>query len=81
MKQPEGFVVKGKKKLICRFKKSLYWSKQSPMMWYEKFDTYIRGLVFTKRKEDHCVYFKLIGDSIFYLVLYVDDMFLVGNGK
>ena len=24
MKQPEGFMVKGKKELVCRLKKSLY---------------------------------------------------------
>ena len=24
MKQPEGFVVKGKKELVCKLKKSLY---------------------------------------------------------
>eukprot|EP00253_Pinus_taeda_P030043 PITA_30043 len=31
--------------------------------------------------KDHCVYFKLIGDRVIYLVLYVDDMLLVGNDK
>jgi len=81
MKQPEGFVVKGKKELVCRLKKSLYGLKQSPRMWYQKFDTYIRGLGFTRSKEDHCVYFKLIGDRVIYLVLYVDDMLLIGNDK
>jgi len=81
MKQPEGFMVKGKKELVCRLKKSLYGLKQSPRMWYQKFDTYIRGLGFTRSKEDHCVYFKLIGDRVIYLVLYVDDMLLIGNDK
>ena len=61
--------------------KSLYGLKQSPRMWYQKFDTYIRGLGFTRSKEDHCVYFKLIGDRVIYLVLYVDDMLLIGNDK
>jgi hypothetical protein len=27
------------------------------------------------------VYFKLIGDHWIYLVLYVDDMLLIGNNK
>jgi hypothetical protein len=81
MKQPEGYVVKGKKELVCKLKKSLYGLKQSPRMWYQKFDTYMMGLGFTRSKEDHCVYSKLIGDHLIYLVLYVDDMLLIGNNK
>ena len=50
-------------------------------MWYQKFDTFIRGLGLTRSKADHCVYFKLIGDRVIYLVFYVDDMLLVGNDK
>jgi hypothetical protein len=34
MKHLEGFVVKGKKELVCKLKKSLYDHKQSPRMWY-----------------------------------------------
>ena len=81
MKQLEGFAVNGKKELVCKLKKSLYVLKQSPRMWYHKFDTFIRGLGFTRSKADHCVYFKLIGDRVIYLVLYVDDMLLVGKDK
>jgi len=81
MKQPECFAVKGKKELVCKLKKSLYGLKQSPRMWYKKFDTFIGGLGFTRSKADHCVYFKLIGDHVIYLFLYVDDMLLVGNEK
>jgi len=81
MKQPEGFAVKGKKEMVCKLKKSLYGFKKSPRMWYQKFNTFIRALGFTRSKVDHCVYFKLIGDHVIYLVLYVDDMLLVGNDK
>jgi hypothetical protein len=81
MKQPKGYVVKGNKELVCKLKKSLYGLKKSPRTWYQNFDTYMFGLGFTKIKEDHCVYFKLIGDHLIYLVLYVDDMMLMGNNK
>jgi hypothetical protein len=50
-------------------------------MWYQKFDTYMLVLGFTRSKDDHYVYFKLIGDHLIYLVLYVDDMLLIGNNK
>jgi hypothetical protein len=50
-------------------------------MWYKKVDTYMLGLGFTRSKDDHCVYFKLVGDRLIYLVLYVDDMLLIGNDK
>jgi hypothetical protein len=79
MKQPEGFVVKGKKELVCKLKKSLYGLKQSPRMWYQKFDTYILGLGFVRSKDDHYVYSKQVGNHFIYIVLYVDDMLLVGN--
>jgi hypothetical protein len=39
MKQPEGFVVKGKQELVCKLKISLYGLNQSPRMWYHMFDT------------------------------------------
>jgi hypothetical protein len=79
MKQPEGFVVKGKKELVCKLKKSLYGLKQSPRMWYQNFDTYILGLGFVRSRVDHCVYSKQVGNHFIYVVLYVDDMLLVGN--
>jgi hypothetical protein len=50
MKKPEGYAVKGKKELICKLKKSLYGLKQSPRMWYQKFDTYMLVLGFTRSK-------------------------------
>jgi hypothetical protein len=58
MKHLEGFVVKGKKELVCKLKKSLYGLKQSPRMWYQKFDIYILGLGFVRSRADHCVYSK-----------------------
>jgi hypothetical protein len=71
--------VKGKKELVCKLKKSLYGLKQSPRMWYQNFDTYILGLEFVRSRGDHCVYSKQVGNHFICVVLYVDDMLLVGN--
>jgi len=79
MKQPEGFIVKGNKELVCKLTMSLCGLKQSPRMWYQKFDTYILGLGFVRSKVDHHVYCKQVGEKFVYSVLYVDDMLLVGN--
>ena len=79
MNQPEGFVVKGKKEIVYKLKKSLYDLKQSPRMWYQKFDTYILRLGFVRSRDDHCVYSKKVGNHFINVVLYVDDMLLVGN--
>ena len=38
MEQLEGFTVPGLEKKVCRLVKSLYWLKQAPKQWHEKFD-------------------------------------------
>jgi hypothetical protein len=79
MKQLEGFVVNGKKYLVCKLKKSLYGLKQSPRMQYQKFDTCILIFGFVRSKVDHCIYSKEESGCFIYVVLYVDDMLLIGN--
>jgi hypothetical protein len=79
MKQPEGFVVKGNKYLVCKLKRSLYDLKKSPMMWYQRFDTYILSLGFLRSKVDHYIYSKEEGKNFIYVALYVDDMLPIGN--
>jgi hypothetical protein len=48
-------------------------------VWYNFFDTYILGLGFVRSRDDHYVYPKQFGNHFIYVVLYVDDMLLVGN--
>jgi hypothetical protein len=81
MKQLEGFVVKGKKELLCKSKNYLYGLKQSPRMWYHKFDTYILGLYFSRSKDEYCLHFNRVGDHFIYVVMYVDDMMLTRKNK
>jgi hypothetical protein len=79
MKEPKIFAVKAKKEIVCKLKRSLYDLKQSPNMWYQKFDTYILSFGIVRSKVDHCVYSMEEGDYLIYVALYVNDMLLVKN--
>ena len=39
------------------------------------------SLVFTKSKADSNLYYKVEGDGLMILLLYVDDIFLIGEDK
>lgn len=77
MKPPEGiFVPQGH---VLKLQKSLYGLKQSPRCWNEKFHTCMSSLGFSRSSADPCLYIKISGKIFICLVLYVDDMLLVGN--
>ena len=82
MEQPEGFVVDGKSKMVCKLKKSLYGLKQSPRQWYKRFDHFMLESDFHRSIKDAWVYFKRLGNDCWvYLLLYVDDMLIASKDK
>ncbi|KAG8472763.1 hypothetical protein CXB51_034680 [Gossypium anomalum] len=82
MLQPEGFTVSKKEDYVCLLKKSLHGLKQSLRQWYKMFDSFITSHDFNPSSFDSYVYFKKNSDSSFvYLLLYVDDMFIVAKDK
>ncbi|KAL0378556.1 UNVERIFIED_CONTAM: Retrovirus-related Pol polyprotein from transposon RE1 [Sesamum radiatum] len=58
---------------------SIYGLKQASRSWNTRFDEVIRGYDFVKNDYDLCVYKKISGSSVAYLMLYVDDILLIGN--
>ena len=63
MEQPEGYEVSGKEHLVCKLKKSLYGLKQSPRLWYQKFDAFMKTQGCTRSNEDPCLYTKKCSDE------------------
>ena len=55
--------------------------KQEPRTWCVRMDGFLMSLVFTKSKEDPNIYFKFEGEKLVMLLLYVDDMFLMGEDE
>lgn len=79
MRQPQGFVEKGHKELVCKLKKSLYGLKQAPKQWYKKFDGFMQQNKYKRCNADHCCYFKRFDFSCIILLLYIDDMLVEGQ--
>ena len=82
MKQPDGFVEKGKESKVCLLKRSLYGLKQSPRQWNLRFDEYVSKHGFSRSQFDACVYIKVISSTIvIYMLLYVDDILIACKSK
>jgi hypothetical protein len=81
IEQPQGFEVEYKKSHVSKLKKALYGLKQSPRAWYGHIDNLLMSLGFTKSKADSNLYFKVMNDEPVILLLYVDDLFLIGEEK
>ena len=79
MEQPEGFIVPGKEKKVCRLVKSLYGLKQAPKQWHAKFDQIMLANGFKINECDKCVYIKNVTNNEVIVCLYVDDMLIMSN--
>ena len=80
IEQTEGFVIHSKDSSVCRLKRVFYGLKQAPCAWNEKIDHYLLGLgSCLKNDADPNLYFKVIDDKILILVLYINDLFLIGE--
>ena len=54
----------------------MYGLKQAPRAWYGRIDGFLKSLGFSKSKADSNFYYKVEGDGLIILLLYVDDLFL-----
>ena len=65
---------------VCRLHRALYGLKQAPRAWYSRIDNYLREMGFKRSEADHNLYF-LTGEVPLILVLYVNDVFLIGEER
>jgi hypothetical protein len=79
MTQPQSFVYPQNAGKICKLQRSIYGLKQTSRSWNIHFDEVVKGFGFIKNEEETCVYKKASGSALVFLVLYVDDILLIGN--
>jgi hypothetical protein len=78
VEKPLGFETHDRETHLCKLKKDLYGLKQAPRALYGRIDNFLMSLGFTKSSEDPNLYFKVEDGEPMILLLYVDDMFLIG---
>jgi hypothetical protein len=76
MEQPQGFMEDSS--LVCRLKKSHYGLKEASTTWYSKIDSYLLSQNLVHCKSDLNVYMLRMDDSLLILLMYVDDLLIIG---
>src|SRR4051812_26201069 len=79
MVQSEGFIDPKNTGKVYKLQRSIYGLKQASRSWNLQFDEVIKAFGFVLNVEESCFYKKLSGSSVAFLVLYVDDILLIGN--
>ena len=79
MMQPEGFVnPKGTNK-TCKLQRSIYGLVQASWSWNIRFDSVIKAYGFIQTFREACIYKKVSGSYVAFLILYGDDILLIRN--
>src|SRR5262249_12969305 len=62
-----------------KLQRSICGLKQASRCWNLRFDEAVKEFGFIKNEDEPCVYKKISGSTVVFVVLYVDDILLIGN--
>ncbi|KAK8597328.1 hypothetical protein V6N12_065799 [Hibiscus sabdariffa] len=79
MTQLEGFVTPENAGKVCKLQRSIYGLKQASQNWNLRFNEAIQEIGFIRNEDEPCVYKKFSGSIVSFLILYVDDILIIGN--
>ena len=65
--------------MVCKLHTSIYGLKQALRSWKKCFDKVIKSFGFDQNEEEPCVYRKIHDYIMVFLILYVDNISLIGN--
>ena len=79
MMQLEGFIEKNQEDMVCKLNRSIYGLNQASRSWNIRFDQAIKSFGFEQNLDEPCVYKRHQDKVVMFLVLYVDEILLIGN--
>jgi hypothetical protein len=74
VEQPPGFENEKKPNHVYKLRKTLYGLKKAPRAWYERLRDFLLSKGFIMGKLDTTLFTKKIGNDLFVLQIYVDDI-------
>jgi len=79
MRQPKGFVAKGKEDWVWKLYQTLYGLRQSGRVWYQKLRDALLELGFKPSAADPCVFIRSCDNNLSIVFTHVDDLGLICN--
>ena len=76
MQQPEGFLQRPQH-IVCKPHKAIYGLKQVP--WFSKLSSTLHQFSFTNTKSNPSLFTRFTTTSTIYILVYVDDILIIGN--
>jgi len=79
MYQPPGFIDKDFPSHVCKLQKAIYGLKEAPRAWFHELKTFLLQSGFQNSHADTSLFVLHLGKHIVYLLVYVDDLIIIGD--
>jgi hypothetical protein len=79
MRQAKGGEEAGKESWIMKVFRGLYGMKQAGYVWHKTMAAAMKGWGFKRLSADHCLFWRVDGDTIIIVVVHVDDFAAASN--
>ena len=79
MEQPSGFINPAHPNHVCKLHRSIYGLKQAPRAWFSRLSSYLVTLGFVGSKSDTSLFLRRVWTDLLLVLIYVDDIIIIGN--
>jgi hypothetical protein len=79
MDTPPGYTASSKTEVVYKLQRALYGLKQSPRAWFGRFSQAMKKYGFCQSNSDHTLFLKHQRGKVTALIVYVDDMIIIGD--